>query len=177
MDALDAIMTRRSVRTFTPEPVSASDTDTILRAAMAAPSAFNQQRWRFVVIRDTERLAQLSEATPYAGPLAGAAAGIVVCGETADERTPGYWIVECSAATENALLAASALGLGAVWLGVAMYDDRISKVRDILGLPDHVAPLAMIALGHPADRTDPAERFDADKVHNETWHDAESGES
>jgi nitroreductase len=176
MDAFDAIATRRSVRKFTAEPVSDADIERILRAAMAAPSAFNQQRWRFVVVRDPERLAELSEATPYAGSLAGAAAGIVVCGETADERTPGYWIVECSAATENALLAANALGLGAVWLGVAMYEDRIGNVRRILGLPGHVAPLAMIALGHPAETHDPAERFDADKVHNETWTDAGSGD-
>src|SRR5450759_2515888 len=151
MDALDAIMTRRSVRKFTGEPVSEADIETILRAAMAAPSAFNQQRWRFVVVSDPERLAELSEATPYAGSLAGAAAGIVVCGETADERRPGYWVVECSAAAENALLAATALGLGSVWLGVAMYDDRIGNVRGILALPDHISPLAMIALGHPAE--------------------------
>jgi len=175
MDALDAIMTRRSVRKFTGEPVSEADVSTILRAAMAAPSAFNQQRWRFVVVRDPERLAELSEATPYAGSLAGAAAGIVVCGETADERTLGYWVVECSAATENALLAANALGLGAVWLGVAMYEDRVGNVVRILGLPDHISPLAMIALGHPAASRDAAERFDADKVHNETWRDAGSG--
>ena len=176
MDALDAIMTRHSVRKFTEGPVSEADTDTILHAAMAAPSAFNQQRWRFVVVRDSERLAALSEATPYAGPLAGAAVGIVVCGETADERTPGYWIVECSAATENALLAANALGLGAAWLGVAMYDDRVGNIRRILDLPDHVSPLAMIAIGHPAETREAAERFDADKVHNETWHDAGSGD-
>lgn len=175
MDALNAIMTRRSVRKFTEEPVSEADVSTILHAAMAAPSAFNQQRWRFVVVRDSERLAELSEATPYAGSLAGAAAGIVVCGETADERTPGYWVVECSAATENALLAANALGLGAVWLGVAMYEDRVGNVVRILGLPDHISPLAMIALGHPAEARDGAERFDADKVHNETWNDAGSG--
>jgi nitroreductase len=170
------MMTRRSVRKFTDQPVSEADVQTILRAAMAAPSAFNQQRWRFVVVRDRERLAQLAEATPYAGALAGAAAGIVVCGETADERTPGYWIVECSAATENVLVAANALGLGAVWLGVAMYDDRVGNVRRILALPDHIAPLAMVALGHPAEARGPSERFDADKVHNETWVDAASGE-
>jgi nitroreductase len=175
MDALDAIMTRRSVRKFTGQPVSEDDVTTILRAAMAAPSPFNQQRWRFVVVRDPERLAGLSEATPYAGSLAGAAAGIVVCGETADERTPGYWMVECSAACENALLAANALDLGAVWLGVAMYEDRVGNVRHLLSLPDHVSPLAMIALGHPAESRGPGERFDADKVHNETWNDAGSG--
>jgi nitroreductase len=102
--------------------------------------------------------------------------GFVGCGETADERTPGYWIVECSAATENVLVAANALGLGAVWLGVAMYDDRVGNVRRILALPDHIAPLAMVALGHPAEARGPSERFDADKVHNETWVDAASGE-
>lgn len=176
MEALEAMRTRRSIRKFTGEPVTDAEIETVLKAAMAAPSAFNQQRWRFVVVRDPARLAELAEATPYAGSLAGAAAGIVVCGETADERTPGYWIVECSAATENVLIAANAIGLGAVWLGVALYDDRVGNVRRILALPDHIAPLAMVALGRPAEAREPGERFDADKVHNETWHDAGSGE-
>jgi nitroreductase len=176
VDAFDAIMTRRSIRKYTDEPVSDGKVETILRAAMAAPSAFNEQRWRFVVVREPAQLALLSEATPYAGALAGAAAGIVVCGETSEERTPGYWMVECSAATENALLAANALGLGAVWLGVAMYEDRVDNVRRILALPEHIAPLAMIALGHPAQTREAGERFDRDKVHNETWHDAGSGD-
>lgn len=176
MDAMEAMLTRRSIRKFTDEPVTDADIDAVLRAAMAAPSAFNQQRWRFIVVREPARLAHLSKATPYAGSLAGAAVGIVVCGDTTDERTPGYWVVECAAATENALLAANALGLGAVWLGVAMYDERIGNVREILALPDHISPLAMIAIGHPAETREPAERFDAGKVHNETWHDAGSGD-
>ena len=118
MDALQAISTRRSIRAFTPEPVSEEDLDTVLRAAMAAPSASNEHPWRFVVARDRAMLGRLSKATPFAGPLAGAPVGIVVCADQKVLRHKGFWVIDCAAAIENMLLAAHAIGLGGLWMGV-----------------------------------------------------------
>ena len=117
MDAMTTIMTRRSIRAYEAEPVSPELVETLLRAAMAAPSAGNQQPWRFVVIAERATLDRLAATSPYAGPLLRASLAVVVCGETLGERHPGYWVEDCSAAMENLLLAAHALGLGAVWLG------------------------------------------------------------
>lgn len=169
MDCLDAIMTRRSIRRYTGQPVTEADLDVIVRAAMAAPSAGNQQSWRIVVARDPEVRMRLSTSTPHAGMLAEASVGLVVCGDTRDERHPGYWVQDCSAAIENALLAIRALGLGAVWIGVYPIDARVRNVSDVLGLPDGVVPLGMISIGHPAEDKPPAERFNESFVHHDRW--------
>lgn len=136
MDCLDSIMTRRSIRAYTDEPVAEDVIETILRAAMAAPSAGNQQSWRFVVVTGAGQRRALSEATPYARMIASAPLAIVVCGDTRAEKHPGYWVQDCSAATENALLAVNALGLGAVWIGVHPIEEREASVTAVLGLPE-----------------------------------------
>ena len=169
MDCLKAIMTRRSVRKYTAEAVSDEALETVLRAAMAAPSAGNQQPWRFVIVRDRGILGQLSQATPYAGMLAGAPVGIVVCADTRDLRHPN-WVNDCSAAVENALLAAHAIGLGAVWIGVHPIEERIENVRGIVALPDYAVPMSMVALGHPLEQKPPADRYEAAFVHHDHWH-------
>jgi len=169
MDCLDSIMTRRSIRSYTDEPVSDAAIETILRAAMAAPSAGNQQSWRFVVVTGAEQRQALSEATPYSRMIASAPLAIVVCGDTRAEKHPGYWVQDCSAAIENALLAVNALGLGAVWIGVHPIEDREANVTALLGLPDGVRPLSMLAIGHPAETKPPAERYDPALVHRERW--------
>lgn len=169
MDCIDAIMTRRSIRNYTDEPVTDEQLETVLRAAMAAPSAGNQQSWRFIVARDEAQRLALSEATPYAGMIARGQVGIVVCGDTRDEKHPGYWVQDCAAAIENLLLAAHATGLGAVWIGVHPIPERAEAVRRICGLPEGVEPLSMIALGHPAEEKPAAERFESAYVHAERW--------
>lgn len=169
METLEAIMTRRSIRRFTGEPVAADVVEILLRAAMAAPSAGNQQSWRFVVVTERERLDRLSATSPFAGPLTHAPLAIVVCGATSNERHPGYWVEDCSAAMQNLLLAAHALGLGAVWLGYHPDDERVDRVRDELFLPEDVVVLGIAAIGHPDEEKAPADRYEPVFVHDETW--------
>jgi nitroreductase len=169
MDAMKTIMTRRSIRTYEAEPVGPESVEVLLRAAMAAPSAGNQQPWRFVVVTDRAMLDRLSATSPYAGPLLRAPLAVVVCGETAGERHPGYWVEDCSAAMENLLLAAHASGLGAVWLGYHPNAERVELARDVLGLPESIVPLGIAAIGHPAEEREPIDRYREDFVHHEVW--------
>jgi len=169
MDALAAIMSRRSIRAYTGEAVTEEQTETILRAAMAAPSAGNQQPWRFVTTTDPARLAAIAETTPYGAMLADAALGIVVCAATADLRHPGMWDQDCSAAVQNALLAAHAIGLGAVWLGYWPKTERVEPLKRLLGLPEDVQPLAVLSIGYPAESKPPADRYDPSFVHRDAW--------
>jgi nitroreductase len=168
MDALIAIQTRRSVRQFTDEPVTAEQIDTLLRAAMAAPSASNQQPWRFVVALDPEVRARLAVATPYSSPVGRAPLGIVVLADTRENKHPGFWVQDCSAAVQNLLLAAHALGLGAVWIGVHP-SEREPAVREIVEAPDGFAALCMIAVGHPAAPVAPVDRFRSEWIRTDRW--------
>ena len=134
-----------------------------------APSAGNQQSWRFIVVRDAEKRAALSEATPYSRMIADAPVAFVVCGDTRDEKHPGYWVQDCSAAIENALVAIHALGLGAVWIGAHPVEERVANIRRICGVPEGIVPMSMIALGHPAQEKPPAERYEPAYVHHDSW--------
>lgn len=169
MDCLEAILGRRSIRRYTDEPVTEEQIEAILRAAMAAPSAGNQQSWRFVVVTNERQLERLSEATPYSGMLAKAAVGLVICGDTRDEKHPGYWVQDCSAAIENALVAIHAMGLGAVWIGVHPVQERVDNVRRICEIPEGIVPMSMMAIGHPEETKPPADRFNAEFVWRDHW--------
>lgn len=169
MECIEAIMGRRSIRNYTSEPVTDEQVELLLRAAMAAPSAGNQQSWRFIVVRDEAQRVELSQATPYAGMIARGQVGIVVCGDTTAETKPGYWVQDCSAAIENLLLAAHGMGLGAVWIGCHPVPERVENVRRICSIPEGVMPMSMIAIGHPAEEKPPAERFEPSFVHHERW--------
>lgn len=169
MDCLEAIATRRSIRHFSDAAVTDVEVETLLRAAMAAPSAGNQQCWRFVVIRDAETRARLAVATPYGAPMGRAPLGIVVLADTAAETFPGNWANDCAAAVENLLLAAHATGLGACWLGVHPGDEREQAVAEIVGAPETLRPFCMIAVGHP-DAPGPAvDRYRAENVREDRW--------
>lgn len=168
MDALECIMSRRSIRTFTGEPVSDDHVETLLRAAMAAPSAGNQQPWRFVLLKERDARIAVTEMTPYAKMLPDAGLGIVVCGDTRSLKHP-MWEQDCSAAIENLLLAARAVGLGAVWIGFWPKMDRVELLAEALRLPEGVKPLSVIAVGHPAEEKPPIDRFDPAYIHNERW--------
>ncbi len=171
MDCLDALMTRRSIRRYTDEPVSDADLETLLRAAMAAPSAGNQQSWRIIAVTDREQLDRLSEATPYSQMLATAPLGLVVCGDTREERHVGYWVQDCSAAIQNLLVAANAIGLGGVWIGCYPVEERVDNVRAICGVPEGIVPMSMIAVGHPAEQKPAADRYRPEFVHRDRWTD------
>ena len=170
MDALEAVFTRRSVRQYTDEPVSDQAIETILRAAMQSPSAVNLQPWHFVVIDDRTLLDHIPDFHPYSSFLREAPVAIVVCGDLERDRLDAsYWVQGCSAATQNLLLAAHAIGLGAVWLGVYPRRERIEGVRRLLHLPDNLVPLNIVSLGHPAESPAQFDRFDPSRVSRNIW--------
>ena len=152
------MMTRTSIRSYTDEAVSKENIETILRAGMAAPTAVNRQPWHFVVVTNREKLNALAEANRGTRMAAKAPLAIVVCGnmEKALEGTGrGFWVQDCSAATENILLAAHALGLGAVWTGLYPNEERSKAVRTLLKAPENIVPLCTIVIGHPAEQPQP----------------------
>ncbi len=169
MDCLTAIHARRSIRDFTAEPVTDAQIETLLRAAMAAPSAGNAQPWGFIVVKDRATLDAIPEMHPYAKMAKKAPVAILVCGDTSKEKYAGYWPQDCAAATQNLLLAAVAQGLGAVWTGVHPVAERVTKFRASFTLPEQIVPFAFIPLGHPAEAKQPADRFDPARIHQETW--------
>lgn len=169
MDAIEAILTRRSIRDYTDEPVREADIETILRAAMAAPSAGNQRPWRFVVSTDRERIDAIAETTPYGSILRRAPLAIVVCADTRGLKHEVMWQQDCGAAAQNALLASHALGLGAVWLGFWPKMERVAPLRTVLELPEGVEPFCVLAVGHPAETKPSVDRYDPDAVHRDRW--------
>jgi nitroreductase len=165
-DIIQTIFSRRSIRKYTGESVSAGEIKTLLEVAMAAPSASNNKPWHFVVVTERETLDALAAAHPYGKMLAQATLCIAVCG---DPAISDYWEQDCSAATENLLVAAAALGLGAVWLGVHPRDDRIGFTRQLLGIPENISPLNLISIGHPAEEKEPRTQYDEARVHRGGW--------
>ena len=165
--AIKNIMTRTSIRQYTDEPVTKEDIETMLRAGMAAPTAVNRQPWHFVVINSKEKLAELAGDNPRGGMLKQAALAIVVCGNM-DKALPGqgqgFWVQDCSAATENILLAANALGLGAVWTGLYPDENRAASVAKVLKLPQAFIPLCTIVIGHPAEQPQPKDKWKPENV-------------
>jgi nitroreductase len=162
-------MARRSIRAYTDEPVTDDQVRRLLEAAMAAPSAGNEQPWHFVVVRDAKLREQVPTIHPYSAMVRQAPVAILVCGDPTLEKHKGYWVQDCSAATENILVEGVQLGLGAVWLGIHPVAERVEAFRRLFGLPEHVIPLALIAVGHPAEEKPPADRFDAARVHDDHW--------
>jgi nitroreductase len=168
MEALEAIMTRRSIRKYTDKPVSDDTAKKLLEAAMAAPSAHNNQPWHFIVVRDKATMNKVQEYHQYSKMLEQAALAIVVCGDNTLQDTD-FWQHDCSAATENMLIAANALGLGAVWLGVHPSKQLIDDTRKLLGIPSHVTPLCIVSLGYPEEKKQPRQNYNPERVHNDKW--------
>jgi nitroreductase len=164
---LKTIFARRSIREYTSDPVEEQDVRLLLEAAMAAPSASNRKPWHFIVVTRREALQHLAKVHPYGSMLAGAALCIAVCGDP--HISPKYWVQDCSAATENLLLAASALDLGAVWLGVHPRTDRLRSIREALRVPEEIVPLNLISIGHPAEGKEPRTQYDEARIHREQW--------
>jgi nitroreductase len=169
--SLEFILGRRSIRIYAPGEVGEEAVTRLLEAAMAAPSAVAKDPWRFVVIRQRALLERIASVLPHGKMLATAAVGIVVCGdlEAAHDRQLSYLLQDCSAAIENLLLAAHALGLGACWLGVHPREKRIQHIRVILGLPPSIIPVSCIAVGRPGEVKEARTRFDPRHVHYERW--------
>ncbi|MFH0895074.1 MAG: nitroreductase family protein [Bacteroidota bacterium] len=166
---MDIIFTRRSIRKYTDQTVSDDQIQQMLKAAMYAPSARNEQPWHFIVVQDKQRLTALSEIHPYAKMLTQASLAILVCGDSSIIETEGYWVQDCTAATQTLLLAAHALGLGAVWLGVFPREERIKAMKDFFELPAHIHPLSLISIGYPAEKIEMPDRFKKERIRFEKW--------
>ena len=180
MDAIENILTRRSVRSYTDKPVSDEVLEIILRAGMAGPSCTNARDWSFISTRDPEIMAKMADANGYpAEPLRRAALGILVLGdlERAFRPAPDYWIIDGSIAAQNMILAAHALGVGSVWLGTYPQMERVEAQRKLFDLPDTVVPHSVIAFGYPDEteksgfQTPGMEKgmFEPDRVHVDKW--------
>ena len=168
MEAMEAILTRRSIRRYTSERVSEELIKEILQAAMSAPSTGNGQPWHFVVIDDRKILQEVPKFHHYSSMLKEAPLAILVCVDR-NVNQEGFLVQDGSAATENLLLAAHAKGLGAVWLGIYPLEERIAGMREILALPDHILPLALISMGYPAEKASRKDRYKASRVHKNRW--------
>lgn len=146
--------------------------DLLVKAAMAAPTAVNKQPWAFVVVDDRTVLDKLAAELPYAKMTAQAPLAIVVCGDLSkalNGEKDRYWMLDCSAASENLLLAAESMGLGAVWTAVYPENDRIAKVRSVLSLPDHIIPFNLIPVGYPQHREESKDKFKTENIHYNKW--------
>ena len=169
---IETIMTRTSVRAFTDRPIEDEKVEQILRAGMAAPTAVNKQPWAFVVVKSREQLDRLRDTNPNARMLASAQLAVVVCGDMTkaiEGPMQSFWIQDASAATENILLAAHALGLGAVWTGVYPHPERAAAVSEVLGLPEYAVPLCVIPMGYPAESPQPKDKWKPENVHYDRW--------
>lgn len=169
MDIFEALLTRRSIRQYTEEPISDDDLRTVLNCAMLAPSAKNEQPWHFVVVRDASKRQELSNTTPYTHMAAQAPVVIVVCGDLNEQKSEGFWPQDCAAAIENLLLAARGKNLGTVWCGIYPVEERVQYLKKALRLPEGIIPLGMVCLGHPARDFKQEDRFRQERVHLEEW--------
>ena len=165
--AINTIMTRVSVREFTGEKISDAQIDTLLRAAMAAPSAINKQPWAFIVVTDEAKIAQLGDSLPYSRCSNHPACAIIPCGDLSkaiEGEMAAFWINDVSAATENLLLAAHAMGLGAVWTGLHPDMNRVKMVQRMLELPEHIVPLCVVPVGVPAEQPEVKDKYTPDNI-------------
>lgn len=170
--ALENIATRVSVRSYLDKPVDAALIEQLLRAGMAAPTAVNRQPWHFVVVTDKAQLNELAKANPHAGMAAHAPLAIVVCGDmkkALSGEAREFWVQDCSAATENILLAANALGLGAVWTGTYPDQNRCKAVSTVLNLPENLIPLNTIVIGYPDKENTPKDKWKPENISYNTY--------
>jgi nitroreductase len=166
---MNSIFNRRSIRKYTTKKVSDDIVKELLKAGMSAPSAANEQPWEFIVVRDESVLQRIIDVHGYASMLKEADVAIVVCGDKNRDKVEGFWVQDCSAATENILIEAQELGLGAVWLGVYPLEERAKPIKNILKLPESIIPLSIISIGYPAEHKEPSNRYDESRIHYNKW--------
>jgi nitroreductase len=169
MDVFEAVSKRSSIRAFKPDPVPQTILKEILEAAMSAPSAGNEQPWHFIIINDRKILDEIPKVHPYSQSIKTASVAVVVCGDLKLEVHKDFWVQDCSAATENILIAAVGLGLGTVWIGVHPVADFVRTVRKILSIPKKVTPLCLIYVGYPLDGKPARTQYDEQRVHRQEY--------
>ena len=171
-ETIKTILNRKSVRSYAKRPVEQEKIDTLLRAAMAAPTAVNKQPWAFIVIDSPQVLHTLSASLPYAKMAAEAPLAIVICGDltkTLRGEYDPYWALDCSAASENLLLATESMGLGAVWTAVYPEKDRMDCVRKALSLPEYIVPFNLIPIGYPMHPEESKDKYKEENIHYNQW--------
>jgi nitroreductase len=169
MELYQGIITRRSIRRFRSEPIKQEAIEDIVRAGMYAPSAVNCQPWHFIIVDDPALFEKIMEVHPYSGMLRQAQYAIMVCGDQHLEHAPGYWSVDCGAATQNLLLAAHSKGIGSVWLGLHPREERKEGMRKLFDLPGHIQPFSLVALGYPDEEKQVPDRFKKERIHFNRW--------
>jgi nitroreductase len=169
MDAMEAILTRRSIRKYSGKRITDEQVELLLKAAMYAPSAVNKQPWHFIVFRDAETRKNIVAFHPNASMLMDADAGILVCYDENLQHDTGYGPVDCSTATQNILLAAHATGLGAVWVGIYPRQNRIESIHKLFSLPANIKPFSIVSLGYPVEKKSFPDRFRKDRIHYGKW--------
>jgi nitroreductase len=165
METIEAILTRRSIRKYSSQKVAPGHVKELLNAGMHAPTARNIKPWHFVVVNEREMLDRLSRAHPYAAMLQEAPLAILVAGDKNLQPMDAYLVQDCSAATQNILLAAHALGLGAVWLGLYPREERMQAVGALLEIPAHILTVTLLSVGYPAEQPAHPERWDEERIH------------
>lgn len=164
------IFSRRSIRKYKDLPVDEAHLQQMLRAAMYAPSAGNEKPWHFIIVKDRSKLDQITEFHPHTQMLKEAPLAIIACADISDVKYDGaFWIQDIAACIQNLLLQGEALGLGTCWCGVYPKEELVSNVKKLANLPEHIVPVAVIAVGHPAEEREVKERYNIDRVHNEVW--------
>ena len=166
---MEEIFERRSIRKYKDKEIEEEKIKKLLKAAVAAPSAGNEQPWHFIVIRDQEKLSHLAEIHPYAKMLKNAPLAIAVCADLNKQKHQGFWVQDCSAATQNILLEAETLDLGAVWLGCYPAADREKVVSNYLEVPDNIKTLSLISIGYPDEEKGKTDRLSDEIVHYDQW--------
>ena len=167
---LDTIYKRRSIRVFDRRKVDKNILTDLLKAAMAAPSASNSRPWEFIVVTDERKLSELQSRIKYGKYNAPAA--VIVCANLSiakNESAFRFWVQDCSAATENLLIAAAGMGLGTVWIGAYPKENVINNLREILDIPEEVTPFNMIYIGYPAEEVKPRTQYEESRVHWESY--------
>ena len=165
----DPVLTRRSIRKFTDQPINRETIRMLLQAGMAAPSAEDERPWHFIVITDSSIRELIPSIHPDIHILKNAPGSILVCADLTRQKAPGFWIQDCSAATENILIEAQLLNLGSVWLGIYPIEGRMDGFRQFFQIPEHIVPFSIIAIGYPDEYKEPANRYDETRAHYQKW--------
>ncbi|ABR46985.1 nitroreductase [Alkaliphilus metalliredigens QYMF] len=164
------IFSRRSIRKYKDQPVEEEQIQKMLRAAMYAPSAGNEKPWHFVIVKDRNKLNDITSFHPHTQMLKEAPLGIMVCADVSDVKYDGaFWVQDIAASVQNILLQGEELGLGTCWCGVYPREELVESFSKLAELPEHIIPVAVIAVGHPAEEREVRERYNPDRVHYETW--------
>lgn len=166
---MKTIMSRRSIRKYSMDPIDKEVIGAILDAADAAPCARGLRSWHFIVIDDRSILDRVPDFHPYSQMILKAPLAILVCGDTSVEPNEGYWVQNCSAATENILLAATSMDIGSVWLGIYPRDQRMNDIRELIQVPENIIPFSLVVLGKPLELKEPHGKYNRSRAHWNHW--------